>query len=519
VPFAATLRPSMQEDGPTLQSPQPVRRRARAGTPGNYRPGRGAIWEPASDASTPRSLLAITPPRGTAVPACRHGASSPTKGVHDPPRSRDHRENLPPFNSSPPRSARGRARSRGRPTPPRASSSKLLEESLDISASPSPHAVCIAASPGDSCRSTPVRGTRAMSRSSQKLHAIGDAPPRNAGTHVLVSHIDHLRSALRAAYGKLDALEQERGALKEQLAEVVSDSGAHAARMRVLEKQLQAVRRQDESNVSSALAAAQQKSEAQRKSLSHKERELAVLSGELEERDGQVVQLRLERDAAREEIEALRGDIADLNHGMQSLQESLRLMEERNADLVCQLAALGDELQQTKSRNNALSLLMAFNDDMPVGYNEAERSGKTGAALRFRTEGSTPSSEELPREDLGRILAWLPSLEPHRRAQRVDDAAIDENGPPESAEGPSSARWPDGYVRKEVLEQVKMKAKADLAELESELMAVILRMEAEHKEYASQKNDRSQAAGDKPAATSEFSPVSIRSPVSTCLRR
>ena len=50
----------------------------------------------------------------------------------------------------------------------------------------------------------------------------------------------------------------------------------------------------------------------------------------------QIVQLRLERDAAREEIETLRGDIADLNHGMQSLQESLRLMEERNADLVRQ---------------------------------------------------------------------------------------------------------------------------------------------------------------------------------------
>ena len=535
IPFAATLRPSMQDE---VASPQPVPlRRARFVTPERKA---GGLWEPAIDVSTPRSLLAITPPRPS-------NCASPGKAGAG--NRRGQRENLPPYNSSPPRAA-ARERSRPTSTPPRASSSRLLEESLDTSSSP-PAFACNTSSRGDSCVSTPVRrGLRSRSRSPLKRHALGEGPPREASTKVLVSHIDQLRSALKTAYSKLDTLEQERASLKEQLAEVERDSGAHAARMRVLETQLKAVRRQDENRASSALVSVQQKCESQRKSLSHKERELAVLSSVLEERDGQFVQMKLERDAAREEIETLRDELADLHHGMHSLQESLRLMEERNADLAGQHAALADELEQSKSRNSSLTQqLMAYSDDMEA--NTQHMIEENFAAVEDRRKELTAAGQQDDFQDLQRFLAWLPFLdsqilcESQRSRETIPlapsgsvrhgntrasvapaTAGLDQSGisiPHDGtkeltpfAEAPSTpqrAESMDGYVRKEVLEQVKRKAKSDLAELEGELMSVILRMETEHKEYAAARADLNRATSGKPAAASETSPASLRSPV------
>ncbi len=57
------------------------------------------------------------------------------------------------------------------------------------------------------------------------------------------------------------------------------------------------------------------------------------------------------------------------------------------------------------------------------------------------------------------------------------------------------------YVRREVLEQVKRKAKADLAQLETELMAVIQAMETENRGTAGRGN------GESPWLTPEFTPA------------
>ena len=70
--------------------------------------------------------------------------------------------------------------------------------------------------------------------------------------------------------------------------------------MRMLEKQLYAVKRQEENSMASALSSAEQQTESYRKRLSHKDRELGLLRSELEERERQIQQLGLERNAALE---------------------------------------------------------------------------------------------------------------------------------------------------------------------------------------------------------------------------
>ena len=157
--FAATLRPSMQDEIPATFRVHTTPRKGVA----------VAISSPST--GTPISLLAQTPPR-----ASRGGGLS-TCG-----------ENRPPYNS-PPRSMH------------------------DASFSSSPDSTALDLSP-------------MRTRSNSPLERLRTSPSsHDAGTGVLISHVSQLRSALRAAYGKLDILEHERAALKEQLAEVVSDAG------------------------------------------------------------------------------------------------------------------------------------------------------------------------------------------------------------------------------------------------------------------------------------------------------
>jgi myosin heavy subunit len=279
--------------------------------------------------------------------------------------------------------------------------------------------------------------------------------------------VDHegfsqLMSALRAANDKLDKLETERSGLKKQLADVVSDSGAHAARMRYLEKQVQAARKQKENKLANDLSAAMQKNEALRKSLS-------LLSGDLQERDGQIVQLELARDAALKAEDRLRHDLGVLHHGMQDLEESLRQTQARNADLVAQLGTLEGALRDSQAKNNALLLQMeeaknkTFKEEAKnnIFKQSAQSTESAGSAERKAEEASCKPPRDASGESSTKAHSQQPDMNP------ADETCS------RASSGDSK------YVRREVLEQVKKKAKADLAELENELMTVVLTMESD----------------------------------------
>ena len=548
--WTASLRPSMH-DPPSPQQSQNARARRTQGTHGP-RPGPKGVWQPESEPSTPKALLAITPPRPAA--SCKQKSQLA--------------ESVQPCNS-PTRATRIAV----------AQSVSQLQmgmhaPELDESASPCVHSLSPFEHPGTHLPSaSPARKQRRgnvnanqcfvnvsngspsvaanhsglRSRSRSPLKRITSSTPESDSKYseqsdhdtseVLISHISQLRSALSAAYGKLDMLEQERSSLKEQLAEVVSDSGAHAARMRVLEKQLQAARRQDEDVMSNALIVAQQKNEALRQTLNHKEREVVMLTAELQERDEQTAELCLSRDKALQEVNQLRRDVGDFKPRIKLLQETLRLAEERNTDLSVQHAALEIELKESAAESHALSMQLITRSEsqnataegcdpndpdredagnilrnifhistwLPpaltiagkgIEFDQVACPRSKGSALPART-GSTVKRELTSCE----ATASQPRLLRMNKQNFFSPVAADQNEQGEditstvascartsverqqleTSERMHSPRASRQYVRVEVLEQVKLKAKADLVELESELMAVIVAMEAEQR--------------------------------------
>ena len=296
-----------------------------------------------------------------------------------------------------------------------------------------------------------------------------------AGNTVLVSHISELRSALKAAYGKLDQLEVERASLKQQLTGVVQQSGTHSAQMRVLEKQLQNVRKQDDSMP--ALGAAEK--------LQHKERELNLLRDQLEERDGEIVRLSLERDAAQDVVDELRSETVDLHSSIAQLRQSLCVLQDHNADLAQQNTVLDAALhareeaasldEESKARHTFSASDTDIVQSLVAEYRQLQEvmRERDGRMLSLQQKCSSlqdhmPEKElegpENSRLDMLRAISWLPERQNTREDQRATGLK----------------RQKGEWVRKEELEEVKVKAKRDLVELETELMAIILAMEAEH---------------------------------------
>ena len=497
--------------------PQPARRGRRAGgTPcGAAQGATGRLRHHDEVPTTPMSLLAVTPPRPSR--GDKHKASRAETFAQ-------HAENRPPFNNSP---SPGGGRSRGRSSSPRSRSDPCVSSTetqgslLNDSASSTARAL----SPLTERRQSRLSPARTCS------------PEQDAGTEGLLSHIRELRAALRAAVCKLDTLEKERSALKEQLSGVADDSGAHAARMRVLEKQLQAAQRQDDGKLSSALIAEQQKNESLRKTLDHKVREVALLTGELKERDAQIEKLGMARDAAVDDADQLRGDVIHLQHCLEALQESLRVLEQQNVDLADKHAALEDALQDSEAKKNALvqevyrmkeekcgdahedhAVLRLSGWLLPASPRaQPHVADVLGADCDLQREPAR-SNPQQSHSMHSEVVHALPShghahshvsnnhlrmLQVSKRARGpLRDGAEEQSGVSAQQQStlphpacmhpqgePQQDPYPDldspgagaQYVRREVLELVKLKAKADLAQLETELMAVIQAMEAQHR--------------------------------------
>jgi len=512
------LRPSMQDPQSPPQSAQRRRRRVAGATPRHT-----GLWHPDDVPATPKSLLAITPPRPSR--GDKHGAARAAEA------GTQHVENRPPYNS-PPRATR--VALRGRPSSPR-SSSETQRSVLNDSVASSTARELSPLSGRLQPRGSPAPRSRSRSPL-RRLQTSPGEPVLDGGTGALISHISHLRSALRAAYGKLDTLEKERSALKQQLSDVASDTGAHAARMRVLEKQLQAARRQDEGKLSSALNDEQQKNDALRKTLDHRMREVALLSGELKERDGQIVQLQLARDAALDDADRLRGEVIDLQHSLETLQESLRVLEQHNVDLADKQAALEDAVQEAEAQVHGMKEQQrgyAHDGDAVQQLGGWLLPASPRAACGFQDEPAKSSSARSQSEVARGVKTHAHHASNHPRLLRASARArcylrdgARERPVAIGADAGSDGPWPRSpdwmlaegearpgqdldlqaasaqYVRKEVLDQVKLKAKADLVQLESELMAVILAMEAEH---------RGAAGGGKavsPTSTPKLTPTS-----------
>jgi len=508
------LRPSMQDP---QSPPLPARRGRRAGgTPCRPAQGPTGLWHHEEVPATPTSLLAVTPPRPSR--GDKHKASRAKA-------SAQHAENRPPFNNSP--SPGG-----GRSSSPR-SSTETQESLLNDSASSTARAL----SPLTERRQSRALPARSCSRSRSPLRRVRNSPGRpeqDEGTAALLSHISQLRAALRDAVCKLDTLEKERSALKEQLSGVANDTGAHAARMRVLEKQLQAARREDDGKLSSALIAEQQKNESLRKTLDHRVREVALLTGELKERDGQIEKLRMARDAALDDADQLRGDVIHLKHSLEALQESLRVLEQQNVDLADKHAALEDALQDSEAKKQALvqevyRIKEESCEDAREGHAVLQLSGwllPASPRAQPHVDDVLGVDGDLQREPARSNPQQFQSMQSemvhgvpnhghahshvsnnHLRLLRVSertrgplrDGAHEQSGVSAGstlrhpgcmhAEGePHQDPYPDldspgagaQYVRREVLELVKLKAKADLVQLETELMAVIQAMEVRH---------------------------------------
>jgi hypothetical protein len=491
IDFPATLRPSMQDPPtPTQDVHTPSRRRAR-GTP------RGQ-WTPDCDPSTPKSLLAITPPR----PAGGHRAC---------------RERNPPYNSP---SNWTQASSGG--VSFEAKASALDDPDIQTLPLAAKREKLISTSRAHTGAGSSSVKSRSRSLSPWARSATSNARPREADNGALISLIHDLRTALRSANEKLDALEFERSSLKRQLAAVVNESGTHSAQMRMLEKQLYAVKRQEENSMASALSSAEQQTESYRKRLSHKDRELGLLRSELEERERQIQQLGLERNAALEEADQLRDDMGDLQHSMQALQESLRLMEERNANVAHEGTLLDTALQEEKSKSNRLLeellLLKKPSSISLTGNLRAEEESILEEERQIVDHGHRDLlriSKWLPVEDLSENELNTAKVSPDESSPRFMDISTLENMAQRSEillfkqnggevhpghlhaqsiySTSANCEIPDStvvagkedfgeageWVRREVLEQVKIKAKADLVEQESELMTIILAMEAE----------------------------------------
>jgi hypothetical protein len=520
------LRPSMQDP---QSPPQPGRRGRRAGgTPCDTAQGAtDRLWHHDEVPVTPSSLLAVTPPRPSR--GDKHQASRAEA-------SAQHAENRPPFNNAP---SPGGGRSRGRSSSPR-SSTETQGSLLNDSASSTARAL----SPLNERRQSRLSPARSCSRSRSPLRRVkaSPGPEQDAGTEGLLSHIRQLRAALRAAVCKLDTLEKERSALKEQLSGVANDTGAHTARMRVLEKQLQAVQRQDDGKLSSALIAEQQKNESLRRTLDHKVREVALLTGELKERDGQIEKLRMARDAAVHDADQLRGELIHLQHCLEALHESLRVLKQQNIDLADKHAALEDALQDSEAKKHALvQELYQMKEEKCGDAREDHAVLRLSGWLLPASPRAQPhvadvleadcdlqreparSNPQQPQSMHPEVVHALPNQghahshvsKNHLRILRVSerargplrDGAEEQSGVsagstlPHPAcmhpEGePNQDPYPDldspgasaQYVRREVLELVKLKAKADLAQLETELMAVIQGMEAQHRAAAGRGN-------------------------------
>ena len=87
--------------------------------------------------------------------------------------------------------------------------------------------------------------------------------------------------------------------------------------------------------------------------LQHKERELNLLRDQLEERDGEIVRLSLERDAAQDVVDELRSETVDLHSSIAQLRQSLCVLQDHNADLAQQNSVLDAALH---AREEAASL-------------------------------------------------------------------------------------------------------------------------------------------------------------------
>jgi len=199
--------------------------------------------------------------------------------------------------------------------------------------------------------------------------------------------------------------------------------------MRVLEKQLQAVRRKDESNASSALRDALQKTETDRKALWHKEREIAGLTGELNERAGQVAELRSSRDSALTAAELLRNDLRDLQYNIDTLQELLRCVEASKADLMRQNTALETDLVESHAKHNDSTMRIRALENKAASSLHKTVSPDVRQRGEFdwpvRQENTQEKDSLLVRQEIQRMLTWLPALSsvPAPPWKSSDDAA------------------------------------------------------------------------------------------------
>ena len=206
-------------------------------------------------------------------------------------------------------------------------------------------------------------------------------------------------------------------------------AGSHTARMRVLEKQLQAARRKDESNATSALRDALQKTESDRKALGHKEREIAALTAELNERAGQVAEVRSSRDAALTAADVLRHDLRDLQSNIDTLQESVRCVEASNADLMRQNTALETDLVETHAKHSDSTMRIRALENKAASCLHQTVSPDAVQRGQFdwpvRQENTQVTDSLLVRQEIQRMLTWLPVLSsvPVPPWKSSDDAA------------------------------------------------------------------------------------------------
>jgi hypothetical protein len=159
---------------------------------------------------------------------------------------------------------------------------------------------------------------------------------------------------------------------------------------------------------------------------------------------------------------------------MQDLEESLRQTQARNADLVAQLCTLESALSDSQAKNSALLLQMEEAKSKTFKEEAKNKIFKESSQSTESAESAERKAEEAsckPPRDQGEVLASGES------STKAHSQQPDMNPADETCSRASSGD--SKYVRREVLEQVKKKAKADLAELENELMTVVLTMESD----------------------------------------